>query len=148
MSTTIRDLIALQQRLNTTAAVFQEALAAKLGLSIKELYTLAILFDTSTISTGELAERLSITPAAVTKITDRLVARGHVARIPDENDRRRVLITLGHVDTEEISTATEHYITRLAQLTNDFSDAERIVIARYLDGATTLMRENVASARP
>ncbi|MDQ1121597.1 MarR family transcriptional regulator [Microbacterium trichothecenolyticum] len=147
MSTSVHALINLQQRLNVSAAVFQSALATELGLSIKELYTLAILFDTDAISTGELAERLSITPAAATKITDRLVARGHVARNADVNDRRRVLISLVHLDTELISSASERYVAQLVDVSSSFSDAERAAIARYLENVTTLLQKQTSSTR-
>jgi DNA-binding MarR family transcriptional regulator len=146
MSTAVYQLINLQQRLNTTAAVFQDSLAAKLGLSVKELYTLAMLFDEQAISTGELAERLSITPAGVTKITDKLLARGYIKRVADDGDRRRVLISIDHVDTELIASVAEHYTSQLVKLMGQFSDKEQAVIARYLEEATVLMREQIAEA--
>ena len=145
MSTSIYRLINSQQRFNTTAAVFQESLAAQLGLSIKELYTLAILFDEHAISTGELAERLSITPAAITKITDKLISRRHIKRSADEKDRRKVIISIDHVDTDLVSAAAQEYTAQLVDLTGQFSSMEQAAIDQYLEQVTMLMRDHIAS---
>ena len=45
-------------------------------------------------SVKELAERLKITPGAVSQNVEKLVRRGPLVRLPDENDRRSVRIML------------------------------------------------------
>lgn len=44
------------------------------------------------VTPGMIAQHLEVTPAAMTKILDRLESGGHVRRIPHEKDRRRLTI--------------------------------------------------------
>ena len=44
------------------------------------------------LSASQLAAKLNVTPAAVTYLVDRLVARGHLERTTNPGDRRQVLL--------------------------------------------------------
>lgn len=63
------------------------------GLNLPQLVLLYRLGEGVT-SPAELARRLLVTPAVVTKLVDRLARRGYVRREPDPDDRRRVRLVL------------------------------------------------------
>ncbi|GLW30366.1 MarR family winged helix-turn-helix transcriptional regulator [Actinoplanes regularis] len=44
------------------------------------------------LTSGELAERTGLTSGATTRLIDRLERAGHVRRVPDPADRRRVVV--------------------------------------------------------
>ena len=55
----------------------------------------------------ELAEAGMLTSGAMTNRIDRLEARGLVRRLPDPEDRRRVLVELTALGMEQVDRATE-----------------------------------------
>ena len=64
------------------------------GFTVTEWRVLASLAGGRTLSTGELA-RVSVTKQpTVTRIIHRMVERGEVVRIDDENDRRVTLVRI------------------------------------------------------
>jgi DNA-binding MarR family transcriptional regulator len=66
----------------------------KVGISYAEYNCLIQFFDADTINMKELAARLDITPAGVTRIVGSLDRRGIVHRRIDRNDRREIKVVL------------------------------------------------------
>ena len=59
-----------------------------------------VIFNPRGCSVKEIAERLGITPGAVSQIVDKMVREGPLVRVPDEYDRRYVRITLSPAGLE------------------------------------------------
>ena len=82
------------------------------GVSVEQWRMLEVLSDRRGLSMGEIADLVLMNHPALTKMTDRMVARGLVHRLPDPQDQRRVLVTMtdrghdlvnrvrGHVDDQ------------------------------------------------
>jgi len=64
------------------------------GLAIEHFRILKVLEQQRPLPMGELAARVLVEPATLTKIIDRMTADGLVFRLPDPKDRRKVLISL------------------------------------------------------
>ncbi len=64
------------------------------GLAIENFRILKALEQDRPLPMGELAARVLVEPATLTKIIDRMTADGLVFRLPDPKDRRKVLISL------------------------------------------------------
>ena len=89
------------------------------GVSVEQWRMLEVLSDRSGRSMGEIADLVLMNHPALTKMTDRMVARGLVHRAPDPHDQRRVLVHMtnrgqdlfdrvrGHVE-EQNSALEEH----------------------------------------
>jgi DNA-binding MarR family transcriptional regulator len=61
------------------------------GIGLNEvLVILQIMFSGGQLKMADLADTLVVTRGGVTKIVDRLVAAGYLARVPSEEDRRVV----------------------------------------------------------
>lgn len=62
------------------------------SVSVEQWRMLEVLSDRKGLSMGEIADRVLMNHPALTKMTDRMVARGLVHRAPDPEDQRRVLV--------------------------------------------------------
>lgn len=78
----------------TATDMVDQAAADLMGVNRTDARCLDILDRLGTISAGRLAEESGLTTGAVTAMIDRLEAAGYVRRVPDEDDRRRVLVDL------------------------------------------------------
>ncbi|MFE0560016.1 MarR family winged helix-turn-helix transcriptional regulator [Paenibacillus sp. NPDC058910] len=68
--------------------------AGKYNLSFPQFQVLYVLKLRGPLKVSELAEALSLTPPAITGLTDKLVAEGYLQKERAEDDRRVVNITL------------------------------------------------------
>jgi DNA-binding MarR family transcriptional regulator len=65
---------------------------------------------------GELAERLQIQPHSAVGLADRLVTKGFIRRVPDQEDRRCVFLVLtakGEAVLERLSVAHQEQLRHL-----------------------------------
>lgn len=89
----------------------------------------------SPLTASELAAELSLSPAAVTYLVERLVGSGHLRRVPDARDRRRVRLEYADhgwsVAQDFFRPMGEHHRDALA----DFDDAELATASRVLAAA-------------
>lgn len=67
---------------------------AELGLTLPQARVLFILGEEGDFTTGQLAERLAVSPPTMTGIADRLVRQGLIERAADPTDRRVVRLAL------------------------------------------------------
>lgn len=95
---------------NTVSHAFAGRLAA-LDVGVAEWVLMRHLFDGGPTSPGDLAAAMGMTRGAISKLEDRLIDRGLLARVPDAIDRRRHRLLL----TEEGRTL----VPRLAALADD-----------------------------
>jgi len=131
-------LDALQELVDVAAQVPHEV-ARKAGLSTSELHSLRHLMDTP-MGPVELARALGVTSAASSGVVDRLVARGHATRRPHHDDGRRTEVVITESGRVEVFAMLAPMFAGLAQLDSSLSDDERVVVERYLRGATAAMR--------
>ncbi len=73
--------------------VIDDALRQELRLTLRESFVLGAL-DRGQTRPGGVASALNLAPPTVTRTLERLVARGAVARTPDDDDRRSVSLRL------------------------------------------------------
>jgi DNA-binding MarR family transcriptional regulator len=71
-------------------------MSASLGVNPLDMRALQLVIaaerEHSPLSPSDLSSALQVTSAATTKLVDRLIASGHVARSPHPSDRRSVLL--------------------------------------------------------
>lgn len=76
----------------TDQDMFDEALAAYIGINRTDARCVDILDRGGRMTAGQLATAARLTTGAVTAVVDRLERVGLVRRVPDPTDRRRVLV--------------------------------------------------------
>jgi DNA-binding MarR family transcriptional regulator len=131
-------LDALQELVDVAAQVPHEV-ARKAGLSTSELHSLRHLMDTP-MGPVELSRALGVTSAASSGVVDRLVARGHAERRPHAGDGRRTEVVITESGRVEVFALLAPMFAALAELDSSLSDDQRVVVERYLRGATAAMR--------
>ena len=131
-------LDALQELVDVAGQVPHEV-ARRAGLSTSELHSLRHLMGTP-MGPVELARALGVTSAASSGVVDRLVARGHAERRAHSGDGRRTEVVITESGRLEVFTRLAPMFAALAELDSSLDDEERVVVERYLRGATAAMR--------
>ncbi|WP_280361882.1 MarR family winged helix-turn-helix transcriptional regulator [Nocardia wallacei] len=98
---------------------------------------------------GELAARTGLTTGAVTRMIDRLLRGGYVAREHDAQDRRRVIVT---ADEDRIAELAPHYellAREFGKIMGEYSTAQLELLLELFDRlhetslrVTTILRNN------
>jgi len=137
------ELISLLMAYSIEIVKLFPAAAGALKLHPTDLRALNALwaeFDAPTA--GELGEALGLSSAAVTGLVDRLERAGHVERVLDPADRRRVRLRV----TEQAGRVAEQYWAPLAEALlgriDDFTDDDVRAVVRFLHVATEETRRH------
>ncbi len=132
------ELAALLYALAQELGGFSSRLATQMGLHPTDLDALQVLHASGAdgagepLTVGELGARLRLSSAAVTGLVDRLERVGHVERVRDAADRRRVRLRATLSSREATSAALQPFLDRLDATLDGFDDAERDAARRFL----------------
>jgi DNA-binding MarR family transcriptional regulator len=91
----------------TQTALFQQAAAAKNGLSVTDMKAISIVLREGPQTAGALVSALHLTSGAVTGLIDRLQKHGLVRREEDPSDLRKVIVV---VDLEGLASRDNVYL--------------------------------------
>lgn len=139
-------LLALRAVVRAAGRV-RPAVARRSGLTETELVTLEKLVE-GPVGFVELARLLDVSTAAATGVGDRLEGHGHAERRRHPTDRRRVELHVTDSGREEVLAHLMPMFGALAELDAGFTDDERAVVARYLEGAMAAFEAAVRSDEP
>ncbi len=157
MGRRIESVIRSLRRVNLQGSLFGQTVAIRFGLTESDVEALEVLLDAGATTAGRLSEVMGLTTGAVTRVIDRLEQAGYVRRVPDPADRRRVIVevvagkaaavgaALGRVEergaaeigdyTDEELAIIEHFLVRMAAITQDEATALRDEPAEEGEGA-------------
>ncbi len=76
------------------------------------------------IAARELAEKMNVTPGAITQFTDALVEKGLVRRIEDPQDRRIVRLTVTRAAESRLEQVRAHFLMAASRSFSHLSDDE------------------------
>ena len=122
-------------RLNSLARADIESVLAKHGLNIAEFDVLAALRRSGepfVLRPIDLARTLMLSPAGMTSRLDRLEDAGHIARLPDRDDRRSVLVELTPVGKRVVDAAVSDHLANENRLLEPLSPTQRATLDQYL----------------
>lgn len=129
--------------------------AGRNGLHPTDLRALVCLLDAdragATVTPGRLGEALRLNSAGTTALIDRLGRLGLVRRRRDEEDRRRVLLTVEQKAVELGWSFFGPLITNLVEAAGEFTPDELDTVHRYLTaalGAAETSRDPESQTRP
>lgn len=131
-------LAALQELVEVSETV-PAVVARQAGLSTSELHSLRHLMR-GPVGPVDLARLLGVTSAASSGVVDRLVSRGHAERRSHPGDGRRTEVRITASGRAEVLARMTPMFESLAALDATLDDDERVVVERYLRGATAAMR--------
>lgn len=136
-------------RLSTATVLFHAAVAERVGVGVTDMKCYSLLRQTGPLTAGDLAQRVSLTTGAITGVIDRLERAGLARRIPDPQDRRRVVVELLG-DPERERAIDQLYVAMgqaITQLLLSYSAPERATIADFLTKATIVMETETKQLR-
>ena len=116
----VRRLLLQVRALAAALETHRAAVCRRTRLNRTDLSALELVARRGGLSAGEMAGALHLTTGAVTGVIDRLEAAGHVQRIVDAEDRRRVVVE---------PTAAAH--TTSHELLKDLGDAIAEAVSGY-----------------
>jgi DNA-binding MarR family transcriptional regulator len=129
-------LVHLLRGLTVQFDLFASEFANAHRLHPTDLRALIHLLDAGRAGTvptpGWLGEQLGLNSASTTGLIDRLENAGHLRRVRDTQDRRRVLLT---VEEQAVALGWSFFgplITELVTATRSFSEAELDTVRRFL----------------
>ena len=111
------------------------------GLGPADVYTLNLLVSVGPLTAGQLAGRTGLTTGAVTRLTDRLERAGHVRRLPDPVDRRRVHVAIEPDQSAVFDALLEPARRRLGEIFESLPDEQRDVLFAFFAMAAPALRE-------
>ena len=115
----------LSYRVNRTASPDMFRVLGEVGLSFTQLKALFLLEEHGELTVKDIASRLSMSVAAMSRAVDGLVGRGFVARRESESDRRARQIALLPQGREVLQRVMAAREAALAAFASELSDADR-----------------------
>lgn len=135
--------VAQEQRALASLMLFEHALLeeerdlrASLGLGGNDIAVLRLVTDAEAeghlLTPSDIARTLGTSSAATTAIVDRLASAGHLARSPNPNDRRSVVLTPTMSADSPARAALDGSRRRRETMVETLSPAEREALAAAL----------------
>lgn len=94
------------------------------------------------LTPGELGQRLGISSGATTAVVDRLERAGHVRRVRDDRDRRRLTLHRAESATALLQTFSEPLDAAMDDIVVGYSCGELAVVQRFLADAIGQVSEH------
>ena len=143
------ELALLLRRLTVELDAVGQRFAELHGLNRTDVRALVAIMDAArrgtALTAGALGEAVDLRSASVTALVDRLERAGHLRRVRDTDDRRRVVLEM----SDSARAAGGEFFGGLQRdllgAMADYSDDELAVVARFLTEMTDVI---VAHQRP
>lgn len=125
----VRDLIGASRGLVARMAKVMQ-------MNATDMSAIGELTQHGPLGTAELADRLGIRSASATVLVDRLERSGHIRRVRDDSDRRRVRLTETAAARRDSYAAWEPVIETIDDVARSLSPDERTVVCDFLSRVT------------
>ncbi|MDQ8736607.1 MarR family transcriptional regulator [Paenibacillus sp. LHD-38] len=129
--------------LGNRTVLYQQNVAASLGLYNNDFLSVDILREKGPITAGELSKLTGLATGSVTSLIDRLEKNGFVRRQNDPNDRRKVIIVPLYEHKEEVSNTYMPLHASMVKLAASYTDEELKLITEFLGKASDVLEEQI-----
>jgi DNA-binding MarR family transcriptional regulator len=144
-----QEVALLLRRLTVELDAVGQRFAGLHGLNRTDVRALVAIMDAArrgeALTAGRLGDAVDLRSASVTALVDRLERVGHVRRVRDTGDRRRIALEISET---AMAAGAEYFggLQRdLAGAMADYSDEELAVVRRFLEEMTQVIERH---ARP
>jgi len=121
------------RRMGTRTVVFHAAIADRLGLNPSDHKCADLICnETGPITAGRLAEITGLSTGAITGVVDRLERAGFVERVPDPEDRRRVVIKSAEGRAPDVRHMFLPMMEGVASLCGSYDNEQLALIAGFM----------------
>jgi DNA-binding MarR family transcriptional regulator len=146
-----QELALLLRRLTVELDAVGQRFAQRHGLNRTDVRALVAVMDAArrgeALTAGALGSAVDLSSASVTALVDRLERAGHVRRVRDDEDRRRVSLEM----TDTAMAAGAAYFGGLQRdlvaAMEGYSDADLAVVRRFLLDMTAVIAEHAREAQ-
>lgn len=142
----------LLRRLNVELDAVGQRFADVHGLNRTDVRALVAIMDAArrgeALTAGRLGEAVDLRSASVTALVDRLERVGHVRRVRDPEDRRRVGLEMSET---AMAAGAEHFgglAQDLVTAMGGYSDEELSVVRRWLEDMTGVITRHSRGDAP
>ena len=122
---------------------YHHTMAGLLRIGVPEANVLTHLAVAGPLTAREVADRIGLTPSAVTTVLDRLEAAGLALRRPHPTDRRRTLIAVTPSGQDALDTSTQW----LSATLDAAGASHRASLVKTLTALAAGLREQLSLAR-
>ncbi|MCF3132542.1 MarR family winged helix-turn-helix transcriptional regulator [Streptomyces olivochromogenes] len=144
----LAELSTVSRRYMASYALFNQAVADRLGLHPTDLQCLNLLtLESGPVTTGRVAELTGLTTGSATRLVDRLEKTGYVVRERDAADRRRVLVATVPEKIAEFGRMWDRLGGDWTALFDDLNDTELAVIVGHMRRTVEFSGEQVTRLR-
>ena len=119
------------RRSSALGVIFGQTVASRAGISSSDLECLDFLNLEGRVTAGRLAEVTGLTTGAITGVVDRLEKAGLVRRERDEDDRRKVFISIVPENVARIGKYYEQLQRAMQDVFDGYTDAELRLLLRF-----------------
>jgi len=147
-----QELALLLRRLNVELDAVGQRFAELHGLNRTDVRALVAIMDAArrgeALTAGGLGAAVELRSASVTALVDRLERAGHLRRVRDPEDRRRVALEMSDA---AMAAGGEHFGGLARDLTEamaGYSDGELAVVRRFLLDMTDVITRHSRSDPP
>ncbi|MEV7686686.1 MarR family winged helix-turn-helix transcriptional regulator [Streptomyces bungoensis] len=144
----LAELAVVSRRYMASYALFNQAVADRIGLHPTDLQCLNLLtLEAEPVTTGRVAELTGLTTGSATRLVDRLERAGYVVRRRDAADRRRVLVATVPERIAEFGRMWEALAGDWSRIFDELDDDELAVIVRHMARTVEFSGEQIARLR-
>ncbi|MYZ07063.1 MarR family transcriptional regulator [Streptomyces sp. SID2999] len=144
----LAELDAVSRRYIASYALFNQAVADRIGLHPTDLQCLNLLtLEPEPVTTGHVAALTGLTTGSATRLVDRLERAGYVVRRRDAGDRRRVLVIPVPEKIAEFRHVWEELSGDWSRIFGELDDTELAVIIGHMQRTVEFTGERIARLR-
>ena len=143
-----RDVLVALRRIIRAIDLHSRALAQRFGLTGPQLVILEELARRGATPIGAVADAISLSVATVTGILSRLEARGLVERRRDDQDRRKVFVSVTPAGAELLEEAPPALQESFMAAFERLQDWEQTLILSSLQRVVAMMEATALEATP
>lgn len=133
--------------MSTQSVLISQAIADHIRMNSSDLESMDFLNLYGPMTPGRLAELTGLSTGGVTRLVDRLVARGILRREADPDDRRKIILHSRAHEFPGIRALWEPLSTGLAGITRGFSVEQLKVVLDFVTLCNELSRVHLAWVR-
>jgi DNA-binding MarR family transcriptional regulator len=129
----VRRLMSLGRELSGVTVMLHSRIAERIGLSTTDHKCLDLAMRAEEpLTAGRIAELSGLSTGAVTGVIDRLERAGHVSRVRDPHDRRKVLVEVNKVNEKRFARLLGDFVADQQRLVASYTDEQLAAVEDYL----------------
>jgi DNA-binding MarR family transcriptional regulator len=142
------ELVLALRDLNRSAQQFLTSQARATNLGLSELMTLIRAAERDGVTPADGGRALGLRRSSMTALSDRLVQRRLIRRVPDARDRRFVHLYATAAGRRVLERALGPLLKRILELASVLDHRDREIISRFIGDLALLLADEANVSRP